>query len=366
MLDIDVLIVGAGQAGLAMARALTVAGISCVAVDRAARVGDSWRRRYDSLVLFTPRRYSALAGTAMAGDPEGFPTKDEMADYLEEYARTWRLPVRLGIGVISLEREEDGTFRAALSNGDVARARAVVVASGGFQVPLVGAFAARLPQRVAQIPAPSYRRATEVPDGPVLVVGDGATGRQIAMELAQTHPVALAGGKPRAAVPPRVLGRSIFWWLSVSGALWAGSDSAVGGLLRRRDPLPVRGLGVPDLRGAGVALYGRATAALGDRVLFDGGDVYTPRTVIWCLGYRDDTSWLRVAGAVGTRGEFAHERGAAPVPGLFHMGRPWQTSRASALVVGVDRDAALVSHSIRGLLSSVVVRSPRERSREAA
>lgn len=185
-----------------------------------------------------------------------------------------------------------------------------------------------------------------MPHGPVLVVGDGATGRQIARELARTHAVTLAAGRARSTVPPRLLGRSIFWWLSASRALWADRDSWLGRTMRRRDPLPVRGLNPEHLAQAGIARQGRVIGASAAGVEFERSGRLAPATVIWCGGYRDDSAWLRVPGAVGPDGAFLHDHGVAPVPGLYYVGRSWQTCRASALVHGVGRDAERIVSAI--------------------
>lgn len=209
MNTLDVLVIGAGQAGLAAGYHLRSTGLRYALLERHARIGDSWRLRYDSLALFTPRSYSALAGLALSSDPDEFPGKDEIADYLERYAQQFALPVRLDAGVVSLEQMDD-RFRATIVDGSIVDARAVVIASGAFQTPAIPALASSFSAEVTQLTPDAYRNPTSVPLGAALVVGDGATGRHIARELAATHRVLLAGGRPRRLTPDRILGRSTF------------------------------------------------------------------------------------------------------------------------------------------------------------
>jgi putative flavoprotein involved in K+ transport len=200
---LDVLVVGAGQAGLAAGYHLRSTSLSYELLERHARIGDSWRMRYDSLALFTPRSYSALPGLALEGDQEGFPGKDEIADYLERYAQHFTLPVRLDAEVVSLE-QIDERFRATIANGSIVDARAVVTASAAFQMPAIPELASSFSAQVAQLTPDAYRNPTSVPSGTVIVVGDGATGRHIARELAATHRVLLAGGRRRRLTPDQI------------------------------------------------------------------------------------------------------------------------------------------------------------------
>src|SRR5215204_1814536 len=218
--NLDILISGAGQAGLALGFHLRRTSFRFQIVDRNVRVGDSWRKRFDSLVLFTPRAYSALPGLAVPGDPEGYPTKDEMADYLETYADHFDLPVVLGTGMRRLERV-DGGFRAITDTGQPIDCRAVVLATGAFQRPAIPAISKQLSASVFQLSPEDYKAPGQLPPGRVLVVGDGATGREIALELAVTNEVLLATGRPRRVSPDRILGRSVFWWMDKLGILRA-------------------------------------------------------------------------------------------------------------------------------------------------
>lgn len=340
--ELEILVIGAGQSGLATGHFLRESGVAFSIVGNQNRLGDSWRERYDSLVLFSSRAYSALPGLALAGDPEGYPRKDEVAGYLEDYARTMRLPIQLGDGVTSLSRCESG-FLAETESGTQWRAASVIVATGPFQKPLVPAFAAELSQEVVQLTAATYCRPEPLPAGRVLVVGDGATGRQLCAELAATHEVWLSAGSFRLVVPQRFLGRDIIAWFETTGALRDDKESLHGKFVQLFDPIPGWDLRRSVLRRAGVKIVSRTTGGNGRSVEFANGPAETFAAVIWAIGYRDDSSWLRIPEAVDARGNYAEDRGVSPVPGLFHIGRNWQNNRASALLAGVGNDAAKIA-----------------------
>ena len=211
----DVVVIGAGQAGLAIGHFLAKQGKRFVVVEAADSVGSAWRSRWDSLVLFTPRRYDALPGLAFPGDPDGYPTRDEVVAYLERYAEHFQLPIALSSPVRSLRRESD----AFVLETDEKRilASQVVVATGPFQVPNVPALAAGLAADVFQTHSTGYRRPADVPEGRVLVVGGGNTGFQIAKELVATPRGASRGRLPAdaaaaaAARPRRLLVADEAW-----------------------------------------------------------------------------------------------------------------------------------------------------------
>lgn len=336
----DTLVIGGGQAGLAMGHELARRGRQFVILDASQRVGDAWRNRWDSLALFTPRSYSALPSLAMSGDPREYPTKYEMADYLERYAAHFALPIRLCSRVWALERTRDG-FRVRTDDTTL-NARNVVIATGAFQAPEIPDIADLFSSEVRQFTPTSYKNPSRVPEGTVLVVGDGATGRQIARELAATHTVLLATGRPRSVSPDLILGRSIFWWLDHLGVFSASRESRIGRRLMARDPFPGRRLTLPRLRDAGVATVPRLDHAEGKVARFVDGRCADVSAVIWATGYRDDTTWLQIDAAKGPDGSAIETRGLSPVPGLYYVGRSWQWSRGSALVLGVGKDAAYV------------------------
>lgn len=338
--NVDVLIIGAGQAGLALGHHLRTTATRFLIVDRYPRLGDSWRNRYDSLVLFTPRAYSALPGLSVPGDPEGYPTKDEIADYLERYAQQFDLPVVTDTGIRSLTRVSGG-FRARTDAGEIMDARSVVLATGAFQLPAVPSVARDLSPDVVQLTPESYKRPDQVPSGKVLVVGDGATGRQIALELAGTgsHHVILAAGHARRVSPQQIAGRSIFWWMDTLSILRASRETRIGRYLLRADPFPGKHLSLRRLQQRGIRVVGRVLRAEGSQVTFSTGETSAIDAVLWATGYRDDSRWVAISEAKDGQGTFRQERGVSPVPGLYFIGRSWQWTRGSALLTGVGDDA---------------------------
>lgn len=357
--DLDVLVIGGGQAGLAMGYHLKQAGHRFRIVERQGRLGDGWRNRYDSLVLFTPRAYSALPGLPVPGDQDGYPTKDEIADYLETYAARFDLPVSMDTGIRSLTRLKGG-FRARTDAGEIIDSRAVVLATGAFQRSSIPAISRQLSPEVLQLTTESYKRPTQVPPGRVLVVGDGATGRQIAVELAATHEVLLATGRPRRVSPQRILGRSIFWWMDRLGILRASRETRVGGYLMSIDPFPGKALGLERLSRRGIRVVGRLSHVDGKVAGFAGGETAEVDAVIWATGYKDDGKWVTVPEVKDANGSFVHRRGVSAVPGLYFVGRSWQWTRGSALLAGVGADAAYVADRIADRL-----RGTRQRTSEA-
>jgi putative flavoprotein involved in K+ transport len=349
-LQLDVLIVGAGQAGLATAYALRESGYTVALVDHYARVGDSWRNRYDSLVLFTPRRYSSLPGLALDGDPNGFPTKDEIADYLERYCAAYKFRVLSGTRVVALSRHGE-SFEASTSTGQLLRARAVVVATGPFQEPAVPAAASFLRGEVEQWTVDSYRNSHAFAGKRVLVVGDGASGRQIARELASSTFVALATGKRRQVMPDRILGKSVFWWLEKLRLTRLPDSTRIGKRLKEADAFPGKHLELAVLRHHGVLVAGRLSSFAGNTAFFTDGGTVPVDAVIWATGYRENSSWICISEAKSRDGEMISHRGLSPVAGLYFVGRSWQTGRGSTLLLGVGRDARQVAAAVQRHLS---------------
>lgn len=333
---LDVLVIGAGQAGLAMGRELERAGRDFLILDGAKDIGDSWRQRWDSLRLFTPASHSALRGVPFPAAPDHYPTKDEVAAYLRAYAAAFSLPVALDEPVRALHRAGDYDF-VAVTDFATYRARQVVVATGGYQAPRVPRVATLLGREVTQFHSIAYRSPSQVPDGPVVVVGGGNSGVQIAAELAATHEVTLAIGSTLPRLPQRLLGRSIFAWLSDLGVLDVRGDSRLGRRVRGREML----IGESPRRIArrlGVHLTARVEGAAGECLVTRGGVRHPARSVIWATGYRPSYPWLRIPVLDGS-GAPVHRRGVSAVPGLHFLGLPWQHTRGSALIGWVARDA---------------------------
>jgi putative flavoprotein involved in K+ transport len=340
---IDVAVIGAGQAGLAMGYFLRLQDRRFVILDRADSIGSAWRERWESLKLFTPRRYSALPRVPFPGDPDGYPARDEVTAYLERYGETFELPIELNREVAKVEHGDDGRFHLE-AEGRTIVADQVVVATGPFQVPSVPKLAEKLDQDVFQTHAVGYRRPEGVAAGTVLVVGGGNTGFQIAKELSVTHEVVLSVGSRQKPLPQRLLGRDLFWWLTKARILDKTLDSRLGRKLSTRDTLI--GSSPRELRKRyGVELKPRVVDADGRTVRFaDGGELEVD-AVIWATGYRAEYSWIKLP-VFDEGGRLRHRRGVTDVPGLFFLGLTWQHTRGSALIGWVKDDAEYIAERI--------------------
>lgn len=342
---LDVIVVGAGQAGLAMGYFLARQGRRFAIVDGADSIGAVWRDRWDSLVLFTPRRYDALPGLPFPGDPDGYPTRDEVISYLERYVATFELPVELGTAVRSLTAA-DGRFVAEVGDRRI-EADQVVVATGPFQTPHVPALADGLAPDVYQTHSTGYRRPGDVPEGRVLVVGGGNTGFQIAKELSASRPVHLAVGSRQKPLPQRLLGRDLFWWLTKLGLLRKTVESRMGRRMRERDFL-IGSSPREARRRFGVDLKPRLVGMSGRTAEFADGSELEVDAVVWATGFRPDYSWIGLPVA-DQDGRPRHRRGVTDVPGLYLLGLTWQHTRGSALLGWVRDDAEFLAERIDAL-----------------
>jgi putative flavoprotein involved in K+ transport len=340
--EVDVVVVGAGQAGLAVGHFLARHGRRFVIVEAADAVGSAWRNRWESLVLFTPRRYDALPGMPFPGDPDGYPSRDEVVRYLDEYAAKFRLPLRLNSPVRSLTSASGSGFRVATDDATL-YAEQVVVATGPFHVPVVPTIASELDPEVFQTHSASYRRPDDIPHGRVLVVGGGNTGFQIANELVTSRSVHLSVGARQTPLPQRLLGRDLFWWLTKTGLITKTIDSRIGRRAQHRDTLI--GSSPRQLRRSGVEVRPRAVGAADRTVTFADGSDITVDAVVWATGYRPDHSWIDVAGLLN-EDRVTHRRGVTTVPGLYFLGQSWQHTRGSALLGWVKDDAEFIADQV--------------------
>jgi len=336
---LDVIVIGGSQAGLAMAWHLAERGQRFFVLDARPELGHVWRSRWDSLVLFTPAQYDALPGMPFPGRADTYPTKDQVADYLQVYAAAFDLPVRLHSRATKLTHT--GQDFEVQTDDETYRARQVVVATGPFQVPFVPQLAQSLDLSVTQAHTSAYRNPWALPDGPVLVVGGGNSGLQIAQELAGTRRVDLSVGTNPPMLPQRLLGKDLFWWLTRFGLLGKSADSRFGRRMQARGDLVI-GTNRRKLRRAGVSFRPRLVDADGRTVRFADGSSLDVSVVIWATGFRSDYSWIQVPGVVNN-GHVVHCRGVSDVPGLYFLGLSWQHTRGSALLGFVNEDAAYLA-----------------------
>jgi putative flavoprotein involved in K+ transport len=346
----DTVIVGGGQAGLSVGYHLARLGQSFAILDLHHRIGDNWRERYDSLRLFSPAKYDALPGMPFPAARYAFPAGRQVADYLETYAKRMRLPVRGETKVDGLWADADGGFLIG-AGGRCFAAAEVVVATGIHQQPSVPAFTHELNSRIRQLHSSEYRNPSQLLPGDVLVVGVGHSGADIALEVASTHQTWLSG-PVRGQVSLDIEARSArpLWWL-----LWFAAQHILTVRTpfgRRAQPTshasggPLVRVRLPELRAAGVRhLPARTTGVRDGLPLLADGQVANVSNVIWCTGFRHDFGWMHLP-VIGEHGWPRHERGIAPVPGLYFAGLPFQYSFSSMLLGGVGRDARYIARHI--------------------
>ena len=333
--DIDVVVIGAGQAGLAVGRTLKQAGVDFVMLDAATELGASWTRRWDSLRLFTSARYCGLPGLPFPGDPDRYPAKDEVPDYFRTYAATFELPIHLGTPVVSVKRAGD-VFTVSTPTATIT-ARQVIAAVGAFQTPVIPECSRRLPSSVTQLHSHAYRNPGQIPAGTVAVVGSANSGLQIAAELSRTHHVVVCRGRKQPRLPQRILGRDAFWWLSRSGILRLPTNTPLARRLAMPDPIVGTKL---DELARSVRFAERVADVADAQLVTADGKRIDASTVLWATGYRNDWSWLG-AELLGADGQPVHDAGIGAT-GLHFVGLYRMRNRGSALLGFVGRDAERV------------------------
>ena len=348
----ETIVIGGGQAGLAVGYHLRRRGVPFVIFDAQPRTGDVWRNRWDSLKLFTPARFNGLAGLPFPASGGSFITKNQMADYLEAYARKFNLPIRGNTRVERVSRE-NGRF-VVTARGDTYTADNVVVAMADYQTPKTPPFAAQLAPRITQLHSSAYSNPEQLRPGAVLVVGLGNSGAEIAKEVVRSHRTYVSGRSP-GEVPFRMeslAGREIFSRL-VIGVLFHHLLTLDTPLGRRAQPqrlsqaTPLIRVRSQDLLTAGAELVPRtAGVAANGLPELEDGRVLDVANVIWCTGYTPGFEWIDVPLTL-EHGRPQQRRGVvADQPGLYFVGLEFEYAMSSSMVQGVSRDAAHVAQRI--------------------
>ena len=339
----EVVVVGGGQAGLAIGYFLKRQGRDFTILEAHEEAAAAWRERWDSLRLFTPVRRNGLPGRPFPGDPAAYPGRDEVVAYLTAYARELDLPVELGSRVRAVRADDDSGYVVELDDRTL-RTPQVVIATGPFQVPAVPSIAERLDAGVAQLHSTEYRRPEQLPAGSVLVVGGGNTGYQIAEELADAaREVHLSVGSRQTPLPQRILGRDLFDYLEGTRVMRVTVRSRLGSRVQHRETLI--GSSPRAARRRGIQLHGRAIDVDAREVCFADGGSVTPAAVIWATGFRLDHAFVQMP-VFDADGRVVHERGVTSAPGLYFVGLPWQHTRGSALLGWVKDDAEFIAQRI--------------------
>lgn len=351
---LDTMIIGGGQAGLAMGYYLQEQQRTFVILDAYPRTGDAWRQRWDSLRVFTPAKYDGLPGATFPADPLTFPTKDEVAGYLEGYAAQFDLPVLNGVRVEHLWRE--GDHYVATSNGRRWEARNVVVATGCSQAPKVPGFATELSPSIVQFHSSEYRNPAQLQEGPVLVVGLGNSGAEIGLEASRTHPTSVAG-KPGGELPVkhgRTAARYVLPVVRFLGLHVLTLDTPIGRKVApafKAHAAPLIRTKSRDLAEAGVRLVPRVAGVDNGMPVLADGTRLEVANVVWCTGFKDDFTWIDPAMLDGGALPPQRRGVALETPGLFFLGQEFQYAAVSATLPGISRDARYLAGKIPAALS---------------
>ena len=353
--DHQVIVIGGGQAGLAAGHFLARSGIDFLIIDAEDHVGSQWRRRWNSLRLFTPARHDGLPGIPYPAKPGSFPTRDEFASYLEDYAATQGLPLLSGTRVTRVSRAS-GCYTVETSEGELS-CDALIVATGATTTPHVPDLAERMDRRISQLHSANYRTPNDVVGDKVLVVGYGNSGAEIAMELAAAGRSVNLAGKHTPSIPgPLLAAAGGLWWLVLTR------------VLSRRTPIgrkvaagPARGtplihLSPGQVRAAGCHEVGRIESVLAGTPVSADGTVLDVDAIVWCTGFRGDFTWIDVSGLTFDPHGYPIAPFGLPtsVDGLAFVGMPFQARLASQLVGGVGEDARdVVAHIIAGFSAKV-------------
>ena len=373
----EAVVIGAGQAGLAAGYHLARRGIDFTVLEASRRVGDVWRERYDSLLLYSPARYNALPGLSFPLAGHAFPTGGQMADYLEAYADHHRLPVETGVRIdrVRASNEADDGGYAIWAGDRRYEANQVIVATGAFQRPHVPELAGRLDPGIRQLHSADYRGPHQLADGPVLVVGLSHSGADIAYEVANAGHRTFVSGKAHGQLPFSVDSRRArLAWPVMRFVAW--NVLTLSTPIGRKMAPKVRAGGGPllrvrrgDLTAAGVTLHEARTAGVDGRgrpVLADG-TALDVANVVWCTGFRPDYGWIELP-VIGEDGWPRERRGVVDDrPGLYFLGIPFLYSFTSMLVLGAGRDAAHVVDRLAARAADRLqgVAAPEARSRVA-
>ncbi|TGJ98941.1 potassium transporter Trk [Leptospira langatensis] len=333
----EVIVIGGGQAGLSAGHYLRSKGVDFLILDSSKEVGDSWKNRWDSLVLFTPRRFDGLPGYPFPGDANTFPNKNEMASYLKDYSRKFSLPI---LPNTSVERITKGPKGFSLETKSKMFSCSNVIVATGHSFPKIPDFSINIKFDIKQIHSSQYKNPSELSDGDVLIVGAGTSGVQLAMEISHTHKTFISGKIP-GKIPDLLFRFSGFYWWFISNILTIRTP--IGRKIRRQvltSGAPLIKESEKDLNVSGAIRVPRIVGAKDGLPLLQDGKTLQVSTIVWCTGFKPDFSWIQVPYLrLDDLGWPVAPRGISNVKGLYFLGNLFQFGLTSSLVGGAGRDA---------------------------
>ncbi|MBL4963846.1 flavin-containing monooxygenase [Bacillus halotolerans] len=342
----DTIVIGAGQAGISIGYYLKQSDQKFIILDKSNEAGESWKDRYDSLVLFTSRMYSSLPGMHLEGEKHSFPSKNEIVAYLKKYVERFEIPIQLRTEVISVLKLKNHFL--IKTNGEEYQTKNLIIATGPFHTPNIPSISKDLSGNINQLHSSQYKNSKQLVHGNVLVVGGGNSGAQIAVELSKERVTYLACSNKPVYFPLLIGKRSIFWWFDKLGVLHASHTSILGKFIQKKGD-PIFGYELKHaIKQREIILKTRVIAGKQNEVIFKDSSSLEVNNIIWATGFRNPLHWINIKGVLDKEGRIIHYRGVSPVEGLYFIGLPWQYRRGSALLQGVGNDAEYIVKQING------------------
>jgi len=341
---LDFIVVGAAQAGLAMAYYLKQQGHNFLVVDKEAEIGASWMNRWDSLTLFTPSEFNNMPGMEFPAKKGHYPSKTEVAVYFQEYVQNFDIPVQLETYIQKISRVNDH-FLLNSPQGDL-KAKNVVIATGPFHIPYTPAFSKKISSEVFQIHSNYYKNPEQLQSGPAMVVGAGDSGFQILDEISENNRKTYFSGTTDVKVlPQELMGKTLWWWFTKSGFLSFSRDTWLGKKISNSRQ-PVIGTDVKGiLARENVSAVGKTKDAENERIFTEKEELRDIKNIVWATGYRPNFEWIEGL-ELAKNGYPEHYRGVSNMEGLYFIGLPWLHTRGSATLGGIKKDAAYLAGKI--------------------
>ncbi|MBC7708124.1 NAD(P)-binding domain-containing protein [Polaromonas sp.] len=338
---------GAGQAGLAAGYYLKKSGLPFIILDSKSNVGDSWRQRWDSLELFTPRPFAALPGLKVGKKYAYYPNKNEIADYLERYADANKLPIMANTEVLSIT-SLSAKYVVKTTDSQVV-ADQIIIATGPYNKAYIPDFASELRPKVQQLHSSQYKNPVLINKARVAIVGGGNSATQLAEELhAAGKEVTLISAQMPWFLPKTILGISSYWWFYLSGVLHAGANTWISKYVQKKGDGIIGKNALKLIKNGSIKhVAARVTGAESAALKLGNGEAIAVDCVIWATGFTPNYEWLEIAGTLDAKGQPIHHEGISPVAGVYWVGLPWQTRMNSGIINGVGQDAKLIVNHIK-------------------